>query len=109
MRLRHFYLVLCVLGGVLPYSQLIPWLATHGLNFALFFQELFSTRISGFFALDVLVSAAVLVTFIFSEGRRLDLSLFWLPIFATLLVGVSLGFPPFLYLRQRKLDGPALT
>jgi len=106
MRLRHLYLGLCVIGTVLPYSQLIPWLATHGLDFPLFFQELFSTRLSGFFALDVVVSAVVLVVFVLSEGRRLDLSLLWLPILATLLVGVSLGFPLFLYLRQRRLDEP---
>ena len=104
MRLRHRYLGLCIIGAILPYSQLIPWIATHGLDFTLFFQELFSTRISGFFAMDVIVSAVVLVIFILSEGRRLDLSLLWLPILATLLVGVSLGFPLFLYLRQRKLD-----
>jgi hypothetical protein len=104
MRLRHFYLGFCAIGAVLPYTQLIPWLATHGLDFPLLFQELFSTRISGFFALDVVVSAVVLVVFILSEGRRLVLSHLWLPILATLLVGVSLGFPLFLYMRQRKLD-----
>ena len=54
--------------------------------------------------MDVIVSAVVLVTFILSEGRRLDLSRLWLPILATLLVGVSLGFPLFLYTRQRTLD-----
>jgi hypothetical protein len=108
MRLRHFYLGLCVIGTILPYSQLIPWLVTHGLNFPLFFQELFSTRISGFFALDVIVSAVVLITFVLSESRRLEVSHLWLPILATLLVGVSLGFPLFLYLRQRKLDQAAM-
>ena len=104
MKLRHGYLGLCIIGTVLPYSQLIPWLATNGLDLPLLFQELFSTRISGFFALDVVVSAVVLVVFILSESRRLALPLLWLPILATLLVGVSLGFPLFLYLRQRKLD-----
>jgi hypothetical protein len=104
MRLRHRYLALCVIGAILPYWQFVPWIAMHGLDFPLFFQELFSTRISGFFAMDVIVSAVVLVMFILSEGRRLDLSLLWLPILATLFVGVSLGFPLFLYMRQRKLD-----
>jgi uncharacterized protein (DUF2062 family) len=104
MKLRHLYLALCVIGTILPYSQLVPWIATHGLDLPLLFQELFSTRVSGFFVMDVIVSAVVLVTFILSEGRRLDLSQLWLPILATLLVGVSLGFPLFLYMRQRKLD-----
>lgn len=104
MKLRHCYLALCVLGAVLPYSQLVPWIATHGLDFPLLLQELFSTRVSGFFGLDVIVSAIVLVIFVLSEGRRLDVSRLWLPVVATLLVGVSLGFPLFLYLRQRKLE-----
>jgi hypothetical protein len=104
MKLRHCYLALCVLGTILPYSQLVPWIATHGLDFPLLFQELFSTRVSAFFALDVIVSAIVLVIFVLSEGRRLDVSALWLPVAATLLIGVSLGFPLFLYMRQRKLD-----
>jgi Terpene cyclase DEP1 len=104
MKLRHYYLGLCVLGAILPYSQLVPWIATHGLDFPLLFGELFSTRVGGFFGLDVIVSAIVLVIFVLSEGRRLDVSPLWLPVLATLLVGVSLGFPLFLYMRQRKLD-----
>ena len=104
MRLRHVYLLFCVLGALLPYWQLVPWVMEHGLNLSLLVQELFSTRIGAFFGLDVVVSAFVLFVFIFAEGRRLALSLLWLPIVATLLVGVSLGFPLFLYLRQRELD-----
>ncbi len=53
---------------------------------------------------DVAVSTLVLFVFIATEGRRIALSRLWLPIIATLLAGVSLGFPLFLYLRQRKLD-----
>lgn len=104
MKLRHCYLALCILGAILPYSQLVPWIAGHGLNFPLLFEELFSTRVSAFFALDVMVSAIVLVIFVFSEGRRLNLSHLWWPIIATLFVGVSLGLPLFLYIRQRELD-----
>jgi hypothetical protein len=104
MKLRHYYLGLCVLGAILPYSQLLPWIVAHGLDFPLLLQELFSTRVSGFFGLDVIVSAIVLVIFVLSEGCRLDVSPLWLPVVATLLVGVSLGFPLFLYMRQRKLD-----
>ena len=104
MRLRYIYLCLCLLGAVLPCSQLVPWLMTHGLNLPLFFSELFSTRIGAFFGMDVIVSALVLFVFIGVEGRRLALCHLWLPFVATLAVGVSLGFPLFLYLRQLKLD-----
>ena len=104
MRLRHVYLLLCVVGAALPYWKLVPWILDHGLNLSLLVQELFATRIGAFFGLDVIVSAFVLFVFIFAEGRRAAVSLLWLPIIGTLLVGVSLGFPLFLYLRQRQLD-----
>ncbi len=54
MKARHFYLVRCVLGLVLPYSQFVPWLLEHGLNISVFFRELFANRISAFFAMDVI-------------------------------------------------------
>ena len=57
MKPKFFYLVLCILGAVLPYSQFVPWLAEHGLNGRLFVQQLFATRIGTFFAFDVIVSA----------------------------------------------------
>jgi hypothetical protein len=109
MRLRHAYLALSVLGIALPYWKFGPWVLDHGLNLSLLFQELFATRIGAFFGLDVVVSAIVLLIFIVVEGRRLSVSLLWLPILATLLVGVSLGLPLFLYLRQRQLDSAAPT
>jgi hypothetical protein len=107
MKARHFYLVCCVLGLVLPYSQFVPWLLEHGLNVGLFSRELFANRISAFFAMDVIVSAIVLIWFIQSEGKRLRVSLLWLPTLGTLVVGVSFGFPLFLFLRQMTLDQTA--
>lgn len=107
MRLRHVYLFLAVLGAIIPYWKLVPWIMDHGPNISLLVQELFATRIGAFFGLDVVVSAFVLFVFVFAEGRRLALSLLWVPVIATLLIGVSLGFPLFLYLRQRELDNAA--
>src|SRR5438046_10655105 len=100
MKARHFYLVCCVLGMVLPYSQFVPWLLEHGLNITLFFRELFANRISAFFAMDVVVSAIVLIWFIQSEGKRLRVRLLWLPTVGRFVGGVSLGFLLFLFLRQ---------
>jgi predicted membrane-bound spermidine synthase len=101
------YLVFCLIGMVLPYWKFLPWVMEHGLNLPLLCHELFVTRVGAFFGLDVLVSALVLFLFIATEGRRIALPLLWLPVVATLLVGVSLGLPLFLFLRQTKLDGAA--
>jgi hypothetical protein len=105
MKLRHLYLVFALMGLVLPYSQFIPWIVEHHeLNMSVLFRDLFANRISAFFGMDVIVSAIVLISFIQAEGKRLRMRLLWLPTLGTLLVGVSLGLPLFLYLREGELD-----
>ena len=104
MRTKTIYLVLCLVGAVLPYFQFVPWLFQHGFNSTLFFQELLANRISTFFVLDVIVSAIVLITFVRAESTRLRIRRRWLPVLATLLVGVSLGLPLFLYMRELTLE-----
>jgi Protein of unknown function DUF2834 len=101
---KTIYLVLCIVGLAAPYAAFIPWLAEHGPNGRLFLQHLFANRISAFFALDVVVSAVVLLRFSASESRRLRLQSRWLVLAATLLVGVSLGLPLLLYFRERQLE-----
>jgi hypothetical protein len=104
MNRKHVYLVFCVLGLVLPYSQFVPWVLENGLQMKLFVQQLFANRVGGFFGMDVLVSAAVLIFFIRQEGQRLRVRHLWLPIAGVLTVGVSLGLPLFLYLRECALE-----
>ena len=106
MNRKILYLSLCLLGFALPYSQFIPWVIENGLDMPLFLGQLFANRISGFFALDVLISAVTLIGFIRSEGARLKMRTLWLPIVSVLLVGVSLGLPLFLYLRECELERP---
>ena len=66
LKQKAIYLILCVIGALLPLSQLVPWLIDNGFNITLFIEELFSTRIGSFFGLDV--SAVVLVCFVLFEG-----------------------------------------
>lgn len=97
------YLLLCLAGTALPYLQLLPFLREHGLDLTLFAQQLFSNPVSGFFGMDVIVSSVVLWVLVAVEGRRAAMGRLWLPIVANLVVGVSLGLPLFLYLRERRL------
>ena len=100
---RTLFLLLCVAGVALPYSQLIPFLREHGLDLRLFFEQLFANRIGAFFGWDVIVSTAVLWVLVFVEGRRAGVRHRWAPLAASLAVGVSLGLPLFLYLREGQL------
>ncbi|WP_425642168.1 DUF2834 domain-containing protein [Marinomonas gallaica] len=101
--MTRFYLLMCVLGTALPFSSFLPWITTFGFDLPLIWQGI-SHPLSAFAWLDVVVSALVLFGFIIVEGRRLRMSKLWLPILATCIVGVSLGLPLFLYLRERQLN-----
>ncbi|HYA24695.1 MAG TPA: DUF2834 domain-containing protein [Terriglobales bacterium] len=104
MKPKTLYLLLCLAGVLVPYWQFLPWVLQHGLNLALFTRELFANRIGAFFGMDVIVSAVVLIVFSRIEGGRLGIRNRWLVVLAILTVGVSLGLPLFLYLRQSTLE-----
>jgi hypothetical protein len=107
MKPKDLYLALCIAGTVLPYLWFIPFLREHGLNFPRFWEQLFSTPVSGFFGMDVIVSSVVLWVLVLVEGRRTGVPGLWVPLAANFAVGVSLGLPLFLYLRERRLEAPA--
>ena len=99
-----FYSVMCVLGTVLPYCALIAWgVENGGLDIVAMVTEIINSRMSMFAWVDVILSAVVLIFFIQSEGRRLSISSLWIPIAGTCVVGVSLGLPLFLLMREREL------
>lgn len=102
--IQTIYLILCIAGTILPYSQFVPFLAEHGLDLQLFFEQLFVNRISSFFGMDLIVSSLVFWVFVFWEGSRLGMKNLWVYIASNLLIGVSLGLPLFLLMRQRKLE-----
>src|SRR5271169_2789223 len=104
MKPKTIYLLLCFLGALLPYWQFVPFVVVHGINLHLFVRELFVNRISAFFGMDVLVSAVVLIAFMRIESARLKIRRRWLPVLALLAVGVSLGLPMFLYMRESRLE-----
>lgn len=103
--IQYLYLLLCVLGAVLPCSQLFPFLAEHGFDLRLMIDQLFANRISAFFGLDVIVSSVVFWVFALTEGRRQRMKHLWIYLVCNLAVGVSLGLPLFLYMRERGIAG----
>ncbi len=102
---KHVYLLLCFLGTVLPYSQFILWISDNGLDVSLLFEQITSSRIAAFGWLDVVISAIVLFVFIVTDGVERKVARLWLPVAGTLVVGVSLGLPLFLYLMEVAEEG----
>jgi hypothetical protein len=97
------YLIVAILGTILPLSQLVLFLEMHGMDGKVFFEQLFQNHISAFFGMDVIVSSFALWLFVFSEGRRRGMKNLWLYVACNFAVGVSLALPLFLFFRERKL------
>jgi hypothetical protein len=104
MKPKTLYFILCVAGIIIPYAEFIPWLHQNGLNLPLLVRELFANRIGAFFGMDVIVSAVALLSFTWLESKRLAVRNRWLVAGAVITVGVSLGLPLYLYLREIALE-----
>lgn len=104
MKIKYLYLILCIFGIALPYSQLIPILLEQIFSVQMMFDQLFINRISTLFAFDLFITATVFVVFAIYEGNKIKMKYLWLPFISTFLVGASLGFPLFLYLREKTLE-----
>lgn len=98
MKTKYLYLILFLIGIILPYWELINFFIENGFNFILFFEQLKANRISRFFAYDVVISAIVLLVLIFQHKK--EVKNYWIPILTTLAIGVSAGLPLFLYQRE---------
>ena len=97
---KHVYLLLCIVGTVLPYSQFLLWISDYGLDVSLLLEQITSSRIAAFGWLDVVVSAVVLFVFVYTDGVERRVARLWLPVAGTLVVGVSMVLPLFLYLME---------
>jgi len=100
--MKWIYALLCVLGLVLPYYFFVPFVLANGLDIPIFVSQLFTNPISSFFGADVIISSLALWVFIYFETRKRAVKFWWLCIIANLAVGVSLGLPLFLLLRENE-------
>ena len=94
-----FYLGLAFVGAEVPCSFMGQFILTHGLDFSEFKTQMWAAPISSFTGAAFVIVSLVNLFFVWGEGRRLKIKGLWLPLLATLLVGVSCGLPLFLYLR----------
>ena len=104
--MRAFLIVCCFAGIVIPWWFALHFFVIHGANFSLFFEEMFATRISTFFAADLIVASVIFLVWSWKDSRERRIAGWWIVLLSNLVVGLSLALP--LYLLKR-LDSPAVT
>jgi CDP-diglyceride synthetase len=104
IKTKHFYLLLAIIGTILTLWQLSLFSLQNGLNIVLMFSELFKNNATSFFGFDLIVTAVTVIFFIIFDGKRLKIKHLWLPLISIFLVGVALGFPLYLYIREIQIE-----
>ena len=100
MNRKTIYLGLSILGAVVPYAVLIPWILENGPDVRLLFQEITATRMALYGWLDAVGGGVALIAWIVLEQPHRKVRLAWLPVLLTVAVAVSCGLPLYLYLRE---------
>lgn len=100
MSLRRFYLVMSVLGAVVPWIFFASFFAENGYDIPLFVSGLFSNGAAGGFSTDVMISIGVFWVWSRIDAQQHSVRNWWLVLPAGALVGLSLALPLYLYFRQ---------
>ena len=102
--IRWFYLIAAVVGTIVPWAFFGSFLADEGLDLVAFVEALFVNGPAGGFSADVLISATVFWVWSRVDATGNGVDPWWPVIPATLLVGLSLAFPLYLFWRQGVLE-----
>lgn len=100
--MKSIFLLLAVLGAVIPCLFFGDFILKEGVDLATFVQQLFANSPASGFTADLLITSTAFWIWSFSEARRLRMKHWWLYVVANLSIGLSFAFPLFLYFRQRK-------
>ena len=94
-------LALAIVGFLVPNAMVIAFVIEHGLDVSGYFSEWVESLPAAQLAADVTIAFLAFALWSASEGRRIGMRTWWLPIPASLLVGLCFALPLFLLLRER--------
>lgn len=103
--IKIMYLVLAAAGLVLPYSAILSeYQSSGGFDFSLMLQAMWATPMSRIFAWDLTVAAVSWLAWAVHQFKSVRIWQFILCAAGTFLVGMSFGFPLFLFFREINRD-----
>ena len=101
---KNIYLVLALIGFVIPFYFLFRFISLNGFDLPLLIQQVFANNASTAFVADLILSIIVFWVYLFAEANRSQMKNAWLYFLASSLIGLSFALPLFLYFRERKLE-----
>ena len=102
MTLKTSYLIISILGAVIPVVFFANFAAEEGINLVNFVSALFVNGAAGGFTADLLISSFVFWIFMFSRTAAGPKP--WLFIALNLSIGLSCALPAYLWAATRASD-----
>ena len=98
MNYKNIYLVLLIVGAIVPYYFFVQFFMTEGLSLPVFVDGLFANGAAAGFSADIVISSLVFWIAIWEQHRRGKGPAPWLFIIVNLAVGLSMALPLYLFL-----------
>jgi hypothetical protein len=99
--MKTFYLILAVVGAVLPYVFFAQHFSSQGFGLSAFVAALFANPAAGGFTADLLFTSFVFWAFMFQQRSRSKGPNPALFVALNLLIGLSCALPAYLYAREQ--------
>lgn len=97
--MKKLFLVLCILGVILPYFQLYYFLVENNWSMSGFWADIYSNHAISMITMDITVAATSYLVFIIYKfyNKKIDGRSFIKYMLSLFLVGFSLSMPLYLY------------
>ena len=102
--MKNIYLVLAVIGFIVPYYFFLQLPIADGFNLPSLIQPFYANNFMRGAAMDLTISVIAFWVYVFVEANRTGMRYPWVYLLATVLVGLSFALPLFLYFRERQLE-----
>ena len=100
--MKKIYLLLSVIGAIVPYLFFFQFIQAEGLNIPVFISALFVNGAAGGFSADLLLTSFVFWLFMFQQVKESSGPKPYLFIVLNLTIGLSCAFPAYLFAREKR-------
>ncbi|MGI9279362.1 MAG: DUF2834 domain-containing protein [Endozoicomonas sp.] len=98
--MKTVYLLLAIIGAVVPYFFFIPFIQAHGLDIPAFVSGLFINGPASGFTADLLLASLVFWIYMFRAQKKSSGPKPYLFIVLNLTVGLCCALPAYLYAQE---------
>ena len=100
--MKKLYLLLAIIGAIVPYIFFFQFFQTEGLNIPAFISALFVNGAAGGFSADLLLTSFVFWLFMFQQVKGSSGPKPYIFIVLNLAIGLSCALPAYLYAREKQ-------